>query len=736
MLNQPVSHAFDGVASQAGEAGTAWRFRIMVVAFLLALLVVTARIGWVQSRLPGRYLAALSITTTEYELIPARDGRILANTMVLAEDEDRYSVEVHYRWLERPPGDHWLGKYVRSELTAEERRDKTRVVEMRSFRIRQQHALWENLQLETSVSPQRLAERRSGIQQRVKRIADDVNRRHIEKLRRESSDPDAADPEALPPDNNTGILMQIASAVRRAVTTPPRRQVTERIVVREEEGYHVVIPDVPLRIAAEIRAHPERFPGTRVTVSTRRTYNQASTCSHVVGARTPLRDDEQQLDDGIVQRVAANWRPRRGRSGVEYSWDHRLRGTPGLRKTVRNRRQQIVTSEVVRIPAAGRDVGLTIDVELQQQAELLLEEALGDRPRSLLPAPNEEEASSRHLPTGGCVMIMEARNGRVLAAASAPGFDLSLFTSGTSTEWEAARGDRRQPFLSRMTAMVVPPGSVFKPLTAVAALEHLQLDPDQSIYCPGYLDHPDEHRCLVYRLHGTGHGATNLQRALARSCNVYFFGTARSMGIRPLHDWATRFGFGERTGIDLPFEQPGNVPGRPSPDQESRHVGREALGMAIGQSRLTVTPLQIVRMMAAIANGGRLVVPHVVSPDGVPRTTDEIDDAPRSLSALQIPGLHGKTLRVIREGLEAAVQQPWGTGYRTVRLDSVLIAGKSGTAETGLGKPDHAWFAGYVPADRPKHAFVVVLEHGGAGSQTAGPIAREIVQFMVDHNLF
>ena len=188
----------------------------------------------------------------------------------------------------------------------------------------------------------------------------------------------------------------------------------------------------------------------------------------------------------------------------------------------------------------------------------------------------------------------------------------------------------------------------------------------------------------------------------------------------------------------LPFEKPGTTPARPGQlmtVSARKRFETETLGLAIGQSRLTTTPLQIVRMMSAIANGGWLVVPHVVSNDGIARTADEIDDAPRDLSRRQIPGLSQADLEPIRDGLDAVVNQPYGTGYKTVRLDEVRIAGKSGTAETGASRPDHAWFAGYVPSEKPRYAFVVVLEHGGSGSRSAGPVARELVRYLHRHSV-
>ena len=734
MLNQPVNSAFGSDSDDTIDLGSVGRFYLLLALFCLAIFVILGRIGWVQIQLQAAYLDALNVTTTEYELIPARDGRILANSGVLAADEDLYSVEVHYRWLEEPFNERWLSRYVRSKLTRIERRDEVTVARVRADRLQQRMQSWEKLRNVSEVSAVDLQARRQRIQDRVERIAADVNRRREERLHGEVTD--AEDLDTLSETEACNVFLTIARKIRRAITTPPDRGADDRIVVREEEDYHVLLRDIPLAIAAEIRSHPERYPGTRVTVATRRTYPQDTLASHVVGARTALREDERQQLDQETQDAIAEWIPRRGRTGVEYSWGHRLQGTAGLRKTVRNRRQRIVESSIVRNPVAGRDVVLTIPLELQRHAEWLLGKSLTGTSETLLSSSVDEETVPQPVPDGGCLVVMDVKTGRLLVAASAPGFGLSLFTSGTTQEWAAMNADPRQPFLSRSTTMALPPGSVFKPLTAIAAMENGILNPDKPLYCQGYLKNPDEHRCLIFRLHGAGHGDITLNRALAQSCNVYFFRAARKTGIDPLSDWCGHFGFGTPTGIDLPFEKAGTLPPRPpqgAAETVRDRFKRETLGLAIGQSRLTATPLQIVRMMAAIANGGWLVVPHVVSPDGVARTTDEIDDAPRDLTRRRIPGLSEETLAAVREGLASAVEQPYGTGYRTVRLDGVAIAGKSGTAETSPEKADHAWFAGYVPADKPRYAFAVVLEHGGSGSRAAGPVAREMVRFMVDN---
>jgi penicillin-binding protein 2 len=341
---------------------------------------------------------------------------------------------------------------------------------------------------------------------------------------------------------------------------------------------------------------------------------------------------------------------------------------------------------------------------------------------------------------------MEVDSGRIVAAASAPTFDLSMFTEGTAPQWEMVNSDARRPFVSRFTGMALPPGSTFKIVTAIAGLQTDVLSPDMMFDCQGYLENPDEHRCLIYRLHGRGHGDVNLRTAMAQSCNVYFFDAARRMGLQPLEEWTRRLQFGRASGIDLPFEKSGTIPTarrRPSESEMTaaaqtaarRRFEREALGLSIGQSRLTVTPLQMVRLLAAVANGGWLVTPHVASDEGVARQASELDDSPFRVSRQRIPGLTDQILNSVREGLEAVVEEPIGTGFKTVRLQGVRIAGKTGTAEASPGKPDHAWFAGYAPADKPRYAFVVVLEHGGSGGKAAGPVARELVRCLSQQGL-
>jgi len=745
MLNSLQNSVFDDetASSELIASESSLRLNAIGLLFLAAVSLIVVRVYWVQTRLPGEYLAALQATSSEDELLPARDGRILADSIVLASDVDVYSVEVHYRWLQNVIDPQWLRLQVRQRLSREERRDTSLVSQVEDQIRKEREALRDTLANATKTPFPELIARFSKVEERVQRVSDAVNRRQTE--------PVLADIDVESSDDS-GLLLSIATSVRTALTTPPTRTEDDRIVVREEETWHQVLDDVGFDVAALINEHPEKFPGVRVTRSSRRTYPENSLAAHVVGVRTNVRDADLSDDKSKDVTLAdlSNNGAQVGRSGVERSYDHQLFGVAGIRRTIRDRRQRVISSEIIRHPVSGRDVTLTLDSRLQQLSEQLLSESLGDAPHLVLPAAQVGDdptvdtaaADSQPTPVGGCILVMEADSGRLMAAASAPTFDLSMFVDGSKDMWKAVNSDTRRPFVPRFTGMALPPGSTFKIVTAIAALESGVITPDSPFECRGYLTNPDEHRCMIYRLFGATHGRVNLRTAMAQSCNVYFFDAARRMGIEPLVHWSDQLEFGRATGIDLPYERTGSFPtagtssAGASTESAQRRFEREALGLSIGQSRLTVTPLQMARLLAFVANDGWMVTPHVVSDDGTARRTSDIDHSPYRVTRHRIPGIKTETLSAVRASLKAVVEEPIGTGFKTVRLPGVTIAGKTGTAETAPGKPDHAWFTGYFPADNPQYVVVVALEHGGSGSKAAGPIAREVVRSMLERKMF
>lgn len=699
MQNRPLpSYASRATGPANAEEEINWNQRLVAVfaLFVICFVAIALRLAFIQTQLKGEYISAFNTTRVEFESIPGRDGRIVTAQTVLATDISQYDVEVHYRWLEQPPNKNWLTQKSRERVPSGKRRTTARLDVARAEVIEVRDAMWRQFATISDVEFSQLTARRNDIQSRVERIAESVNRRH-----------QTSSEVGTKPSSQTGLRGLIEQA-RREITSPPKRRSLAPIVVKEELAYHRIAENVPLEVAAEIRAHPELYPGLRVRESTARVYPESSLAAHLVGSRS--RNPDLDHDHRV------------GRSGVERSYDGRLRGIDGRRKITFNRRGEIIDTEVIQQPTSGTDVVLTIDTDLQSIAESLLDAALNSR--------TETEG-----PPGGCILVMDAHSGEILTIANAPRFDVNLMVRPGGDAWNATVNDSRSPMFPRATQMTVPPGSVFKMLTAAAMLESSEINPLEHQYCQGFLESPKRHRCYIFRHFGVGHGNVTLRGALAQSCNVYFFKAARQMGPEPLAAWAHRFGFGQPTGIDLPFERRGNLPdpSKKTTGQSARWYPGDTLGLSIGQSRLTVTPLQVARMTAAIANGGFLVTPHVVVATSGPRSAGTYNWSIRP--GQRIHGLSEKSISEIQTGLFSAVNDPGGTGYETVRLESVSIAGKTGTAEVGGGKPDHAWFAGYVPADRPRFAFVVMLENGGSGGKAAGPLAKQLVQGMLRLNL-
>ncbi|MCA9049886.1 MAG: hypothetical protein KDA89_14220, partial [Planctomycetaceae bacterium] len=397
MLNQPRHpdlHPTVRNSSSLIDPPVGHRFGWLMTAYAAGIAVVMVRIAWVQAVLPERYLSVLNAVSTEYELIPARDGRILgAHATVLAADVDRYSVQMHYRLLQEPADEAWVRQQIRRKLTPEERRRPEAVNTFRNHLLEQHEDLRLQLISALNITSDDLNSRCRTIQQNVDRIAESVNRRRQQ-----------SESQSIPSGTSSGLLTRLAESVVRALTTEPQRPPTERIVVREEESWHEIAADVPLETAALIYEQPHRFPGIRVVSGNRRTYPEQHLAAHIIGARTAATPDETPL---LNSDTTGTDTVRIGRFGVERAWNHQLQGVPGLTKTVRNRRYEIVSEETVRLPVSGRDVHLTLRADLQRHAERLLAEALLEAPAELLQHDDRENDSfpeqSQPLPTGGSI---------------------------------------------------------------------------------------------------------------------------------------------------------------------------------------------------------------------------------------------------------------------------------------------------------------------------------------------
>ncbi|MEQ8853805.1 penicillin-binding transpeptidase domain-containing protein [Gimesia sp.] len=707
--------------------------RVFLLGLILVvpLLAVSGRLLFIQMMNAEHFYSQFGKTTESFESIPSRDGRIVSiDGRVLALDVERFDLQAHYRWLEEPPNPRWLKQQALTLLEPVERRNREKVEAAQEKVLARRQQLWDELAQVMKTSPEELQTSCRDVQQRVETIIESVNERASQKEGASSSDDSDVETQASAEQDQ---LQKFWTLFKDALTRPPRRPRRERIVVREELDYHTLASGIPREIALAISAHPERFPGIHIQVATLREYPQKTLAPHEIGIRhrideKTLKSRQQRFPEGDPLDYKEG--DRIGKMGVERTYDRYLRGLRGLKKVVRNRQGEIIRTEIIREPKSGDDVVLTLNTGLQDQVQDLLDESL----QELREGTEEQPAEQTDPASGGCIVVLDVRTGAIVATASAPRYDLNLLLHPTPEEWQAVLNDPRRPLFPRATQMMLPPGSTFKALTSIALMESGKVDPDEPFICRGYLDRPDRHRDYIYRHYGVGHNELTLTRALRESCNVYFFQAARTMGPEAIHHWADQLGFGKPTGIDIPGERGGHLPD-PSPpksEKKSPWYPGDTLGMAIGQSRLTVTPLQIARLMAVVANDGEMVVPHlahsVVPSAESSTTTRQMISYPRRY----VSGIHPGTLERVREGLTEVVAHPRGTGYKTVRLKEVTIAGKTGTAETGGGKNDHAWFAGFVPAQRPKYAFAVVIEHGGSGSRVAGPVAQKLVRAMLD----
>lgn len=726
MLNRAASTLHDGDEG-AGLLGLSWqvdqhplvRLALLFAAIIGPLGVIGWRVGQLQFEMADVYASEFGRHTEQIEEIPCLDGRILTSDgQTAAEDVQGLQVQVHYRWIEEPPDPRWLKQKVLARLSRADRRKPERVQSEMDKVLAERSALWDQLAVATGLSAVEMTQRRVAIQSRITRM----KQRAAERRAQLAQQP-------LPPvPTPTTWQESVQNWFVKWVAPAPEQHAPEDVVLKEELTYYPIaeyprVEDRVLALRAQLKSHPELYPTLRVVHVMHREYPLGSVAAHIVGFRKPLTQEEW---DARQKRLPGGdplgYLPgdRIGQTGIEKYYERHLRGVRGQRKLLLNSQGEVVDEREIRSPRPGRDLQLTLNVPLQQQAEALLAAAVNPPPPKPADPDQEQPLPALAPPQGGCIAVMDVRTGELLVAAAWPTFDINIYLNGNPEERRKIEADPRFPLYPRLHKMTLAPGSVFKALTATAMLQ-AGIPADAPFHCQGYLDIPTKRRCLPFVHQGVGHGDVDLSLALAQSCNVYFFHAARQMGAKRLIETAAQFGFGHPTGIDLPDEKAGNLP-----DMKCDH-----LGVAIGQASLTVTPLQIVRMMTAIANGGELLTPRLARRSGSAIVSDQNSSNLLETSvAHAIPNISSHALEQVRHGLEQVVAFPRGTGYKTVRMKEVNIAGKTGTAEARGGQ-DHAWFAGYVPAEQPRYAFVVVLERGGSGGKMAGPLAKQLVQAML-----
>jgi penicillin-binding protein 2 len=436
-----------------------------------------------------------------------------------------------------------------------------------------------------------------------------------------------------------------------------------------------------------------------------------------------------------------------GQTGIEAAFDPYLRGIPGAARVRVDslghpRSPRLLTTE----PLTGQTVRLTIDAHLQIAAQNALEDGIQA-------ARNQGQWAA----DGGAIVALDPRDGSILALASSPTYDPSVWTGRRTLKELDAQGlgtpksalDRNYPSLDRAVDGTYPPGSTFKPLTAIAALQEHLIKPYAFYPCTGTYVVPED------RSHRVWHNwdrfvfeGMNLPTALAQSCDTYFYRVANKFYLlpkdrgQPIQHWARRFGFGKRSGADLGPQSPGLVPTiaykqhrftrSNDPNWLVDRIWKpgDSLNLAIGQGDLLVTPLQMARFYAAIANGGNLVTPHVLMDVENPNGTIVPTAAPPAPRPVE--GLDPANLKIVQQGLLMGTHDPLGTSYGVFGNFPVAIAGKTGTAQKAVhlpgytGEKDQSWWCGYGPANDAKLVVCAVIENGGEGGSAAAPAAARV----------
>lgn len=402
-----------------------------------------------------------------------------------------------------------------------------------------------------------------------------------------------------------------------------------------------------------------------------------------------------------------------GKSGIEKSFENSLRGINGLNYMVIDALGRQVKSNLFKEDIqnketqSGNNIHLTIDIEIQKVAE----ESLGENM--------------------GSIAVVEVNTGEVLALASSPSFDPHQFINGIDKkDWEILQNNAFYPMLNRSTQGTYAPGSTFKIVTALAALNESVIDPETKVFCPGYYKvGKKKFRCWKQ----SGHGWVNLYKAISQSCDVYFYNAAEKLGIDKFSEYIKLFGFGSETGIEI-SEKGGIAPSRQWKQKKYKKpwYKGDTVVTGIGQGYINSTPLQIALMTAAVANGGTLLKPMLVKKI---TAADGKTQVVFSSEAIRKLPFSEYKIKVVQESLVGVVNDKRGTGRRA-SIKNATVAGKTGTSQvismnTKSEKyihKDHAWFTSYFPAENPEIAVTVLVEHGGKGGSVAAPLAKRVIE--------
>ncbi len=445
---------------------------------------------------------------------------------------------------------------------------------------------------------------------------------------------------------------------------------------------------------ARIEARRSDFPGLFVETDVGREYLFGKVGGHIIGYLgkiTPYQLKKPDLRHFPPDALIGQW-------GVEALFDNHLRGIPGERIIEVDALGRELRKIQERPSVKGNDITLSIDISIQKAVE----DAFGEK--------------------AGALVAIKPDSGEILALESLPSFDPNVFSMGIAyNEWKSLMENKKKPMLNRAVQSQYPPGSTFKIITAIAALEEGVIHPDMKVTCTGGINYG---RWTFGCWKKEGHGSVDFHKALVESCDVYFYEIGKRLGIDKIYKYATAFGLGKETGIEMiPVkERRGLIPNTEWKKENKRqpwYLGDTFIS-AIGQGFVTATPIQMAVMTATFANGGNIYKPSLI----------KINQTPSGIVKLK-----PETVRMIKEALSGVVNELNGTAQKA-KSTLTVIGGKTGTSQvvgkkkglTGERFMDHAWFVALAPVDNPEIAVSVFVEHGGGGGAVAAPIAKRVIE--------
>ena len=477
-------------------------------------------------------------------------------------------------------------------------------------------------------------------------------------------------------------------------------------IVTNINRYILLQDDLSWRELSQYYITSSKIPGIVIERNATRQYSYSESCSHIIGyTGAPTYDDLANSDNRALSVPTA----RIGKTCIEKQYNEELFGKSGIKHIEVNSRRQFVRNinEIDAVP--GKDIELTINLDLQLEVYQLL---------------TQHESAS-------CVVI-DVDTGAVLAMVSYPGYDINIFKRRIAKEeLQQIYENPYNPMINKVISGQYPPGSVFKMITALAALKKGIIDENTRFNCTGCYN-LGEHKFHCWKWKSGGHGLINLEDAIAKSCDVYFYNVAKMLSPNEIAEVARDFGLGAITGIDMPNEKPGLVPTK-SWKKSKKHrtwTTGDTLNMAIGQGFVLATPLQLAQMMAMLVNGQKRITPHLNKAC-----------KQRDFSHLKYDPKH---IQLIFDGMNAVVNTWYGTAHHSaIDDDNFMFGGKTGSSQVfnitekqrragktvsdDYCKKEHAVFVGYAPVDNPKVVVSVFVEHGGGGAQTAAPLARDVL---------